>query len=416
MTIEIKVPVVGESVSEGTLLSWYRENGDLVQTDDPLFELETDKIVLNVVAEQPGRLSIGVPAGSRVRVGQTVGTLEAMPSAAARPETAPAPAPSAPAAPAAPPAPRPASEELPPSVRRLVEEHHLDARQIPPTGRGGRLTKEDVLRFLEQGRPSEEAAAPGAGAAHAPPGGPATRAAPARTEGAARQTRKPMSSLRQRLSERLVAAQQTAAILSTFNEADLSRVLAIRENLREPFEKRYGTRLGLMPFFVRAAVEALKAVPILNSQIQGDEVVTNHFYDIGVAVQTEHGLVVPVIRDADRLSLAGIDAAIAELAKRARARTLALADLAGGTFTISNGGVYGSLLSTPILNPPQSGILGMHAIKKRPVAVDDEVVIRPMMYLALSYDHRLVDGEQAVTFLKLVALHIEKPERLLLEV
>ncbi len=455
MSLEIKVPVVGESITEGVLVSWFKEEGESVQVDEALFELETDKITMTVPAEAAGRLSIRVPAGSKVAIGQVVGAIDpASASTAAGASTtagaaAVAAAPPSDGPPISPPAgfPQVAAklarpEDLSPAVRRLVDEHRLDPRQIPPSGKDGRLIKEDVLRYLESAPAVTPAPAPGAAAAapaaakalaprlaavptpapaptpvRPPPAkAPASRPRPGPEAQAARQVRRPMSTLRQRVAERLVAAQQTAAILTTFNEADLSAVLALRERYKQPFEKRHDARLGFMSFFVKAAVDALKVVPTVNWQIQGDEIVENHYYDLGVAVSTEHGLVVPVVRDADRLSFAELEVEIGELARRARERTLQLSDLAGGTFTISNGGVYGSLMSTPILNPPQSGILGMHAIKKRPVVVGDEIVIRPMMYLALSYDHRLVDGEQAVTFLRRVVECIESPERLLLEV
>jgi 2-oxoglutarate dehydrogenase E2 component (dihydrolipoamide succinyltransferase) len=440
MIVEIKVPVVGESITEGVLVSWFKEAGAVVRVDDALFELETDKITLSVAAEQAGALAIRAPAGSRVKIGQIVGTIDTEAAASATPAGAvagalapntartptlqglPTLSPSDEALdrppPIAPPAGLPqvavkVADDLSPAVRRLVEEQHVDASQISGTGKHGRLTKEDVLRHLEAPLP---AAPMGAAPAALPPtlARPSTPIAP-RAIGE-RQTRTPISPLRQRIAERLLLAQQTAAILTTVNECDMSTVLALRTRHREAFQARHGVGLGLMSFFVKAAVDALHVAPIVNAQIQGDEIVHNHFYDIGVAVSTEHGLVVPVIRDADQLSFAGVEAAIAQLAGRARDRTLTLAELAGGTFTISNGGVYGSLLSTPILNPPQSGILGMHGIKKRPVVVDDEIVVRPMMYLALSYDHRLVDGESAVKFLRRVVECIENPERMLLEV
>jgi 2-oxoglutarate dehydrogenase E2 component (dihydrolipoamide succinyltransferase) len=442
MTAEVKVPVVGESVTEGVLVSWFKEEGEVVQADDALFELETDKITMTVAAEAAGRLSIRVAAGSKVAIGQVVGAIEL--SAVVAPRAAPSPvdAPRAAATPAAPPPPRvplgegpplspPAGlpqvqaklaraaenlEELSPAVRRLVAERALDAAQIPGTGKGGRLTKEDVVHFLERTSGSAAAASNGEAPVLSPTRVPPVAPAPPLRDPKVRQTRTPMSSIRHRIAERLVIAQQTAAILTTFNEADLSGVMALRERYRDEFKKRHGVGLGFMSFFVKAAVDALTAVPVVNSQIQGDEIVENHFYDIGVAVGTERGLVVPVIRDADRLGFAEIEAAIADFSRRARDRTLTLNDLAGGSFTISNGGVYGSLLSTPILNPPQSGILGMHAIKRRPMVVGEEIVIRPMMYLALSYDHRLVDGREAVAFLKRVVECIENPERIFLEV
>ena len=437
MMVEIKVPEVGESVTQGVLVSWFKDEGDMVQVDDPLFELETDKVTMTVPAQRAGQLSIHVAAGAKVTVGQVVGFLDTAADAVVAtkkpgPTTAPVPPLAIPAG--FPQAqaklardPAIAYDTLSPAVRRLVEERALDPSQISATGKGGRLTKEDVVRHLEQSGPSVLSAEkkPSTSATNqsavfgesAPSHRPAlaTSLPPPRSE-APRQTRQVMSTIRQRIAERMVLAQQTAAILTSFNEADLSAVMAMRAHYRDIFQKRYGVSLGLMPFFIKATVEALKAVPVLNAQIQGDEIVTNHFYDIGIAVSTEHGLVVPVIRDADQLSFAQLQAAIETYAQRARARTLNLSDLTGGTFTISNGGRYGSLLSTPILNPPQSGILGMHTIKERPVVVEGEIVIRPMMYLALSYDHRLVDGQEAVTFLKRIVECIENPERALLEV
>jgi 2-oxoglutarate dehydrogenase E2 component (dihydrolipoamide succinyltransferase) len=410
MIVEIKVPEVGESITEGVLVAWSAEDGQQVAMDDPLFELETDKITLTVQAVAAGRLSVGVPAGEKVRVGQVVGTIDtdAAATKAPQPPARPAPAEATPAEAAPALGPADHAEALSPAVRRLVAEHQLDPGQISASGKGGRLTKEDVLRHLERG------AAPPAEAPPAPAPAPAPAAKPA--DGAGRQeTRRPMSSLRQRIAERLVAAQHTAAMLTTFNEADMSQVIALRERHRDDFEKRHGVRLGFMSFFVRAALEALRELPVVNSRIDGESIVEPQYHDIGVAVATDFGLVVPVIRDADRLSFAEIERVIADFARRARDRKLELNELVGGTFTISNGGVYGSLLSTPILNPPQSGILGLHAIKKRPVVVDDQIAIRPMMYLAMSYDHRLVDGRDAVTFLKKIVECIEHPERIWLD-
>lgn len=399
MIVDVKVPEVGESITEGVLVAWSVAEGDVVAVDDALFELETDKVTLSVQAKQAGRISLLVQEGEKVTVGQVVARIDTAAAGEPRQE---------PAAPAAPePSPEQSgaggrSEQLSPAVRRLVQEHGLDPRGIPGSGRDGRITKEDVLRQLQ--KPAEQPVAPATSPALRSP-------SPDR-----RQTRRRMSSLRQRIAQRLVQAQQSAAILTTFNEADMSEVMALRKQHRDVFEARHGVRLGFMSFFVKAAVDALQQVPGVNSQIEGDSVVENHFYDIGVAVGTDAGLVVPVIRDADRLGFAEIELAIADFARRARERRLELGDLSGGTFTISNGGVYGSMLSTPILNPPQSGILGLHGIKQRPVVVQDRIEARPMMYLALSYDHRLVDGREAVTFLKRVVECIEHPERLMLEV
>ena len=507
---EVKVPEVGESITEGLLVQWLAEDGGAVEADDPLFELETDKITMEVPSPVAGRVTVEVAAGQTVQVGQRVGTIdtdakekkqgdgdraEADTQAAAEPsdsaaeaqastdtgerpprageerkppreeatsQTAPPPSPDPPPQPS-PQAPRgvpgfgpsaPASaaqrggerrldapagreqmrvkagrrhtdtRDLSPAVRRLVLEHQLEAGKIPPSGPGGRLTKADVLQYLEEAERATTASVPAA----AVPEVEAKPAAPAAEEEAAaepaaeptadspRQTRAKMSPLRARIAERLVQAQQTAAMLTTFNEADMSEIMALRKRYRDEFEQAHGHRLGFMSFFVKAVVDALQAVPSVNAFIDGDEIVTNHFYDIGVAVGTDKGLVVPVVRDCDRMGFAEIEQAITDLAQRVRDKKIGLEDLQGGCFTISNGGIYGSLLSTPILNPPQSGILGMHSIKKRPVVVDDEIVIRPMMYLALSYDHRLVDGKDAVTFLRRVVECLEHPERMMLHV
>lgn len=435
MAVEVKIPEVGESITEGVLVEWSQADGAVVAAEDPLLVLETDKITMNVNAEQGGRLKILVPAGETVEVGQVVATID--PSAAGEAQTAAEPTERAePAAAAkeseqaaagaeAEPPSRSTPEELDglsPAVQRMVREHGVDPSQIDGTGKGGRILKGDVIRFLEERRaqggaePAAKRSAPAEKEEEATveppkPAPPAPAAAPGE-----RQTRAPMSRLRQRLAERLVEVQQTAAILTTFNEADMSRVMALRAAHKEDFKKRYGIGLGFMSFFVKAAVDALKTVPEVNAFIEGGEIVNNHYYDIGVAVSTDKGLVVPVVRDADRLSMAEIEASIADLATRAQERRLELSDLTGAVFTISNGGVFGSLLSTPILNPPGSAILGMHSIQKRPVVVDDEIVVRPMMYLAVSYDHRIIDGREAVTFLKRIKECLENPERMLLEV
>ena len=395
MATEIVVPALGESVTEATVSKWLKSAGDAVAVDEPLVELETDKITLEVPAAAAGVLgAIEVAEGRTVEVGAVLGSIEPGDGNSAS-------APSPPARPkASPPA---ASPSLSPAVRRLVDEHGLDPAAIAGTGKGGRLTKGDVLAHLAATAdvPSEPA----------PPPAPVAKSAPA----GAREERVPMTRLRQRIAERLKEAQNTAAMLTTFNEVDMSAVIAMRARLRDVFEKKHGVRLGFMSFFVKAAVVALKEVPAVNAEIDGTDIVYKNHYDIAVAVGTEQGLVVPVLRDADALSFAGIEAGIADLSGRARDGTLTMQDLTGGTFTITNGGVYGSLLSTPILNPPQSGILGMHKIEKRAVAVDDELTVRPMMYLALSYDHRIVDGREAVTFLVRVKECIEDPERILLE-
>jgi len=418
MAFEVKIPEVGESITEGFLAEWSQPDGAVVAVEDPLLVLETDKITMNVNAEQAGRLHVLVAEGETVEVGQVVATIDTGVTAPADADEKPAPTVAAPS-----PAPEPQTAEtaapdvagLSPAVRRLVAEHRLDPAAIEGTGKGGRILKSDVLRYLEISGTAEPAPVP----VESKPV-PAAATEPPRPRPVAmpdqRQTRAPMSRLRQRLAERLVEVQQTAAILTTFNETDMSRVMALRSQYKESFKKRYGVGLGFMSFFVKATVEALKTVPAVNAYIEGDEIVTNHYYDIGIAVSSGKGLVVPVVRDADRLSMAGIEASIADLALRAQENRLELSDLSGAVFTISNGGIFGSLQSTPILNPPGSAILGMHAIKKRPVVVDDEIVIRPMMYLAVSYDHRIIDGSEAVTFLKRIVECIEDPDRMLLEI
>jgi 2-oxoglutarate dehydrogenase E2 component (dihydrolipoamide succinyltransferase) len=421
MAVEIKVPSVGESIVEGTLARWLRKDGDAVQADDPIFELETEKATTEVVAPASGTLKIKVAEGKTVPIGAVVGSVEEGSVAPAKKE-AKQTAPVAAAKETKPVAKREASSaapagdgvapELPlsPAVRRLVEENKVDVSRLAGTGPGGRITKEDVLTHIEK-RSSREKA-------------PARNDHPPETRGAPPvslvvphgEKRERMSAIRQRIAERLVAAQSTAAILTTFNEADLSAVLEMRARYKEIFNKKYGVHLGFMGFFVKACAEALRAFPVVNARIEGEEIVYPDYFHIGVAVSTEKGLMVPVLRDAGSLSFAAIERRIAELAQKARDGKIAVADLQGGTFTITNGGIFGSLLSTPILNPPQSGILGMHAIQKRPIAVGDQVVIRPMMYLAFSYDHRLIDGREAVQFLVRVKECVENPERLLLEV
>jgi 2-oxoglutarate dehydrogenase E2 component (dihydrolipoamide succinyltransferase) len=422
MAVEVKIPEVGESITEGFLAEWLQPDGTVVAVEDPLLVLETDKITMNINAEHAGKLTIIVAEGETVEVGQVVASIDtdvAVTAAASTEMPAePAPEPAAPP-PVASPAEASASavavspdhSGLSPAVQRLVLEHDLDPAAIEGTGKGGRVLKGDVIRFLESA--PAEAAAPKAAPAVEEPERPRPQPVALPDQ---RQSRAPMSRLRQRLAERLVEVQQTAAILTTFNEADMSRVMALRSEYKEEFKKRHDIGLGFMSFFVKATVDALKTVPGVNAYIDGDEIVTNHYFDIGVAVSTDKGLVVPVVRDADRLSMAEIESSIADLAQRAQERKLELSDLTGAVFTISNGGVFGSLLSTPILNPPGSAILGMHAIQRRPVAVGDEIAIRPMMYLAMSYDHRLIDGREAVTFLKRIVECIEDPERMLLEI
>jgi 2-oxoglutarate dehydrogenase E2 component (dihydrolipoamide succinyltransferase) len=401
MTIEIKVPPLGESVTDATVAGWKKKPGESVAADEPLVELETDKVTLEVNAPASGVLvEIVAPDGATVKVGAVLARLKTgdaakVALAAARPAVeragAPAPAASAPA-------------PLSPAVRKMVAETGADPAAIAGTGKDGRLTKGDVLAHVE----ARGAAAP------APAAEPAAMPAAPRPADP-RETRVRMTRLRKRIAERLKAAQNAAAMLTTFNEVDMGAILALRDRHKDAFEKRHGVRLGFMSFFVKASIAALKEIPAVNAEIDGDDIVFKNHYDIGVAVGTEQGLVVPVLRDADRLSFAEIEKSIAELGRRARDGKLAIADLTGGTFTISNGGVYGSLMSTPILNPPQSGILGMHKTQNRPMAVGDRIEIRPMMYLALSYDHRLVDGREAVTFLVRVKECLEDPQRMLID-
>ncbi|MGE5755406.1 MAG: 2-oxoglutarate dehydrogenase complex dihydrolipoyllysine-residue succinyltransferase [Planctomycetaceae bacterium] len=422
--IPITVPGVGESITEGILSRWLKPDGAAIKAGEPLFELETDKASSVVAASASGVLKVDVAEGTAVTIGATVGTIdpEGQPAVAgdARPSSAPErPGEgAAPAQAAAPPPPPDGGAGMPlaPAVRRIVTEEHVDPRQVVGTGRGGRITKGDVLTHLA-------APAPEAPTAPAPPPTPApaptpTPPPPHAAPGAdrPRETRQRMSGLRQKIAQRLVEAQQTAAILTTFNEADMSRVMGLRNRYKDAFKAKHGLALGFMSFFVKASIEALKAFPSVNGRVDGSDIVLYNSYDIGVAVSTERGLMVPVLRDADRMTFAEIEKAIGAYAVKAREGTVAVSDLQGGTFTITNGGIFGSLLSTPILNPPQSGILGMHAIQKRPVAIDDQVVIRPMMYLALSYDHRIIDGREAVSFLVRIKECIENPERMMLQI
>jgi 2-oxoglutarate dehydrogenase E2 component (dihydrolipoamide succinyltransferase) len=425
MTTNIVVPTLGESVSEATVAKWLKAAGDPVQRDEPLLELETDKVTLEVYASTAGKLAeIRAPAGTTVEVGAVLGVIAEGPAAVAAapaPTTAPAPASApravptpagpAPAATAAPAAKTPAaSEVLAPSVRKIVAEANLSVTGASGTGKDGRLTKADAQALAEIARETRKAASAPAPA----PAAPATPAAPRAPH--EREERVRMSRLRKRIAERLKQAQNTAAMLTTFNEVDMSRVMALRNAHKEAFEKKHGVKLGFMSFFVKAAIVALKEIPAVNGEIDGDDIVYKNYYDIGVAVGTEQGLVVPVVRDADRLSFADVEKHIADLGRRARDGKLTIDELTGGTFTISNGGVYGSLMSMPILNPPQSGILGMHKIQNRPMAIADKVEIRPMMYITMSYDHRIVDGREAVTFLVRLKECIEEPERLILDI
>lgn len=421
MAVEIVVPTLGESVTEATVAKWLKNVGDAVAADEPLVELETDKVSLEVPAPSAGTLSEIIAAnGAEVMVGAVLGSLdesgaaaapapaEAKPDEAASEDSAPEPA-----------VPESAPTALSPAVRKLVEHNNLDPAQIPATGAKGNITKGDVLAYMKS---AEKPAAPAAPAAPKPAAAPPPPAAvpagelPPRPEDARGEERVRMSRLRQIIARRLKEAQNTAAMLTTYNECRMDSLMALRSEYRDAFEKKHGVRLGFLSFFVKAAIIALKEIPAVNAEIYGDEIIYKNYYDIGVAVGTPQGLVVPVVRDADKMSFAEIENTIADYGRRARDGKLTIAEMTGGTFTISNGGVYGSLMSMPILNPPQSGILGMHTIQKRPVAVDGEVEIASMMYLALSYDHRIVDGREAVTFLVRMKEVLEDPQRLLIDV
>jgi len=414
MAIDVKIPPMGESITGGLLATWLAKDGETVRKGQPLFSLETDKITSEGTAEADGTLRIRVAAGTEVAIGQVVGQLDAVAAGAAPAPTSPAPVPkaAAPAASAAPKSAAPAGKppgDVSPAVRRLAAETGLDPAAVAGTGKAGRVTKGDMLAALEGGAPARAVPAP----APSPdaPAAAVTQALGRPTEG--RHTRRKMSPLRRKIAERLVLAKSETAMLTTFNEVNMAPVMEFRKRYGEEFLKRHGVKLGFMSFFAKAVVHALREVPQVNATIEGDEIVENHFFDIGVAVGTDKGLMVPVVRDADRLSFADIERAIGDFGKRARDGKIQMADLQGGVFTISNGGIYGSMLSTPILNHPQPAILGLHAITERPVAENGQVVIRPMMYLALSYDHRLIDGKEAVTFLIKVRDSIQDPQRLL---
>jgi 2-oxoglutarate dehydrogenase E2 component (dihydrolipoamide succinyltransferase) len=424
MATEIRVPALGESVSEATIGQWFKKPGDAVTADEPVVELETDKVTIEVRAPGAGVLeAVTAKPGDTVKVGAVLGQIG---SAAAAPATASPPPKPRPAA--GKPAGKPETVPLSPAVRKIVEERHLEPHRLAGSGKNGRLTKGDVLGEAPRQSPQPTAPAPPTATAPAAPppvpeapkpstapipAAPQTRAAIPGTE--AREERVRMSRLRQTIARRLKDAQNTAAMLTTFNEVDMHQVMEIRGHYKESFEKKHGVRLGFMGFFVKAVIQALKEVPEVNAEVDGEDLVYKNYYNIGVAVGTDKGLVVPVVSDADHLSLAAIERAISELGRKAREGTLTIEEMQGGTFTITNGGVYGSLMSTPILNAPQSGILGMHKIEQRPVVDGDRIVIRPMMYLALSYDHRIVDGREAVTFLVRVKESLEDPQRLLLE-
>jgi len=422
VAINIVVPQLGESVVEARVARWLKKEGDAVAAGEPVVELETEKIDLEVGAEQAGVLaSIKHPEGADVKVGDVLAVVEAGAGVAARPTPAPAPAVPAPApqGPASA-APAPAAGEAPratPTARKMADAHGVPLSAVPPSGEAGRITKKDVAGQLE----SKPAAAPAPTAAPAPPAAakaptpPPLPPAPPRTPGTRAEVRERMSKRRLTIARNLVEAQRTAAMLTTFNEVDMTELMALRERRKDAFKQRFGLGLGIASFFVKASVSALRAFPRLNAEIQGEEMVLKQYYDIGIAVGAPTGLVVPVIRNAEDLSFAGIERAIREFAGKAQNGTLTLEDLKGGSFTITNGGVFGSMLSTPILNPPQVGILGLHKIEDRPVVIKGQIVVRPMMYVALSYDHRIVDGMEAVQFLVRVKELVEDPGQMLLE-
>ncbi len=405
MAIELKVPELGESITEVEIGSWLKAPGDPVSKDETVVTLESEKATVELPAPEAGIMGQPIKGtGEVAKIGEIIGHLDPPGKGGARPAVKPAesPAPQASKPPAA-------SQDAPramPAAQRLLDEHQLGAQEVAATGPGGRLLKEDVLRHIEA-RTEAPAAAPSAAAPSATP----VPSTPGRQEEVV-----PMSRLRRTVAERLVQAQQNAALLTTFNEVDLSHVLALRKEHQEAFQRKYQVKLGFMSFFVKACIDGLKQFPGINAEIRGSDVIYHNYYDIGVAVGSDKGLVVPVLRNAEHLSFAEIEMAIGDFGRRARENKLKLEELQGGTFTISNGGVYGSLLSTPIVNPPQSGVLGMHAIQERPVAREGAVVIRPMMYVALTYDHRLVDGREAVSFLKRVRDVLEAPARMLMEI
>jgi len=452
MKVPIKIPAVGESITEATVAQWVKKDGDTVKRDEIILVLETDKASVEVVAESAGRLSVKTKEGQTVPIGSVVGEIDSDGAGAAaapaspKPTSAPPPITAKPTAPPPPTRPAPSAQPiatfseatqpnykiqpvtatpnvsatpnvtatppLSPAVRRVVEEQRIDVTGMTGTGKDGRLTKGDLMG----GAASNAAAAPAAKAPMAAPAKPTSLPQPKVHAGAQGTTREPMSKLRQTIARRLVEAQHTAAILTTFNEVDMTNVMALRAKYKDKFKDKYGINLGFMGFFVKAAIEALKNFPRVNAFIEGTDVLFNHFYNIGIAVGTEKGLIVPVVKNADMLSIAEVEQSIKHYAEKARDGKISLDDLAGGTFTISNGGVYGSLMSTPILNPPQSAILGLHKIEERPVAIQGKVEVRPMMYVALSYEHRIIDGAESVSFLVKIKEGIEDPTRLLIEV
>lgn len=439
--MEIRVPEVGESVREALLAKWFKKDGENVRKDEALCEIETDKITLDISADAAGALSITVAEGTTIPVGTVIGSIDEQQAAvvaASVATTAAAPTPTPEVAPA-PPVQSPIADASAapstPAARREMREQGIDPASVVGTGKGGRITLDDLFSGIAE--KSQQGAAPlpspdvstvpvqsqtvvAASVPPAPAVAPAGAIATVHSEeapryAAGREERRAMSPIRKRIAERLVAVRRETAMLTTFNEADLSHIMALRDKYRDHFQKRHGVKLGFMPFFVKACVEALREFPSVNASIDGDDIVYHHYYDIGIAVGGEKGLVVPILRNAERLHFHEVEQAISGFSEKIKTNRLAISDLEGGTFTISNGGVYGSMLSTPILNPPQSGVLGMHAIQERPVVRDGQIVIRPMMFLALSYDHRIIDGREAVGFLKKVKEYIEDPEELLLE-
>jgi 2-oxoglutarate dehydrogenase E2 component (dihydrolipoamide succinyltransferase) len=408
MAVAVEVPKGAETVTEGRIARWMVKDGEAVKADQPLLELETDKATMEVPAPVAGVITILVQADQVVQVGQKIADID--------PAGKPAEQPVAKDSPKSPPPPKPTDEvRASPAAAAAIRDKDLDPTKIPATGPGGRITKDDIIRSQESGVSGQPAQANGPKADEKSLAKVTAQVVPIPVprEGGVRETRQPMSMIRKRIAERLLDSQNTTATLTTFNEADMSAIQDLRAKYNEKFEKKYGVKIGFMSVFVKAAVEALKAFPVVNARIDGTDVVQQHFYDIGVAVSTEKGLMVPVIRDADAKTFADIEKAIADVAKRARDGKVGIQEMQGGTFTITNGGIFGSMLSTPILNPPQTAILGMHSIQKRAVVVNDQIVIRPMMYLALSYDHRLLDGREAVQFLVRIKECLEDPERML---
>jgi 2-oxoglutarate dehydrogenase E2 component (dihydrolipoamide succinyltransferase) len=443
MSTEIRVPQLPESIADATLVTWHKQPGDAIRRDENLADLETDKVVLEVPAPANGVVrEIRVASGTVVTSGQVLAVIEEGAAAATKPAAATAasaPAAGVPtaAAPAATAAVGPAAalrstaaaaqsdgggNRLSPSVRRLVEENRLDPATIPASGRDGRLTKSDVVDYLGRkpaaagnaGAAASAAAAPAAASAAPAPAARAPAARPPAADGARAEQRVPMTRLRARIAQRLIEAQSTQALLTTFNEVDLTATSELRTRYKERFEKEYGVKLGFMSFFVKASIEALKRFPVLNASLDGNDIIYHEYYDIGVAVSTERGLIVPVVRDADTKGFAAIEKEVADYARKARDGTIAIEDLTGGTFTVTNGGVFGSLMSTPIVNAPQSAILGMHKIQERPMVVNGQIAVRPMMYLAVTYDHRIIDGREAVQFLVAIKDALEDPGRMLL--